>query len=54
MKLTMVGPFPPIKAISPYYLHLFQEIASRIDADYIGFFSLPDFLIMGDQGIQIV
>ncbi len=47
MKLTMIGPLPPIKAISPYCLHIFQELTSRIDADYIGFFSLPDFLYSG-------
>jgi glycosyltransferase involved in cell wall biosynthesis len=43
----MIGTLPPIKAISPYCVHIFQELAARMKADYIGFYSLPDFLYSG-------
>jgi glycosyltransferase involved in cell wall biosynthesis len=39
-KVTMIGTLPPIKAVSPYCLHLVRELAKKVDLQFIGFKSI--------------
>jgi glycosyltransferase involved in cell wall biosynthesis len=37
MKITAIGPLPPIKAISPYFLHFSRELSKKVNLEIITF-----------------
>jgi glycosyltransferase involved in cell wall biosynthesis len=48
MKITLIGTFPPMKALSPYCFHLAEALSKKISLEFISLKnSLPDSLYTG-------
>lgn len=52
MKITLIGPLPPIKAISPYFLHFSRDLAKKADLEIFTYKKIKPESLYGGGTIE--